>query len=46
VKGPKTYYNYEEIVPGIQYYILEYIWNLDVTLERIERAGATIRLKS
>jgi hypothetical protein len=46
VKGPKTYYNYEEVVPGIRYYILKYIQNLDITLKRIERAGATIRPKS
>jgi hypothetical protein len=46
VKGPKTYYDYEEVVPGIRRYILEYIRNLDVTLERIERAGATIGPKS
>jgi hypothetical protein len=46
IKGPKTYYNYEEVVPGIRYYILEYIRNLDTTLEWIERARATIRPKS
>jgi len=33
MKGPKTYYDYKEVVPGIRRYILEYIRNLDVTLE-------------
>jgi hypothetical protein len=33
IKGPKTYYNYKEVVPGIRYYILEYIRNLDITLK-------------
>jgi hypothetical protein len=46
IKGPKTYYNYKEVVPGIRYYILEYIRNLDITLKWIERARATIRPKS
>jgi RNase H-like domain found in reverse transcriptase/Integrase zinc binding domain len=46
VKGPKTYYGFEEIVPGIRRFMLEHIRNLDATLERIERAGATIGPKS
>jgi len=46
VKGPKTYYDYEEVVPGIRRYMLEHIRNLDATLERMERAGATIGPKS
>ncbi len=46
VKGPYTDYDREEVLPGIQRYILEYIQNLDKTLERIERAGGLIRAKS
>jgi hypothetical protein len=42
VKGPKTYYSFEEVVPGIRRFILEHIENLDAILERLERAGATI----
>ena len=42
IKGPKTYYSFEEGVPGIRRFMLEHIENLDAVLERIERAGATI----
>jgi hypothetical protein len=46
VKGPCTYYNYKEVTPGICWFVLEHIQNLDQVLEYIERAGATIRPKS
>jgi hypothetical protein len=46
VKGPRTYYDYEEVVPGVRRFMLEHIQNLDQVLERIERAGATIGPKS
>jgi hypothetical protein len=46
VKGPRTHYDYAEVAPGIQRFILEHIQNLDKVLERIERAGATIGPKS
>ncbi len=46
VKGPYTDYDREEVLPGIQRYILEHIQNLDKTLERIKRAGGSIRAKS
>ncbi len=46
VKGPYTDYNREEALPGIWRYILEYIQNLDKTLERIKRVGGSIRAKS
>ena len=46
VKGPYTDYDGEEALPGIRRFILEHIQNLDKTLERIERAGASIGAKS
>jgi hypothetical protein len=46
VKGPRTYYNYKEVVPGVRRFILKHIQNLDQVLERIKRAGATIGPKS
>jgi hypothetical protein len=46
VKGPYTNYDREEALPSIQRFILEYIQNLDKTLERIKRAGAFIGAKS
>jgi hypothetical protein len=46
VKGPYTDYDGEEALPGIRRFILEYIQNLDKTLERIERARASIGAKS
>ena len=46
VKGLYTDYNREEALPSIQRYILEYIQNLDKTLEQIKRAGGLIRAKS
>jgi hypothetical protein len=46
VKGPYTNYDGEEALPGIQRFILEHIQNLDKTLDRIERAKASIGAKS
>jgi hypothetical protein len=46
VKGPYTNYDDNEALPGIRRYVLEHIQNLDKTLERIERAGASIGAKS
>ena len=46
IKGPYTDYDGEEALPGIRRFILEHIQNLDKTLERIERAGASIGAKS
>ena len=46
VKGLYTDYDGEEALPGIRRFILEHIQNLDKTLERIERAGASIGAKS
>jgi RNase H-like domain found in reverse transcriptase/Integrase zinc binding domain/Reverse transcriptase (RNA-dependent DNA polymerase) len=42
VKGPKTKYDGEEVVPGIRRYALEHIQNLDIVLSDLERAGCTI----
>jgi hypothetical protein len=46
IKGLYTNYDGEEALPGIQRFILEYIQNLDKTLERIKRARASISTKS
>jgi len=46
VKGLYTDYDREEVLPRIRRYILEYIQNLDKTLERIKRVGGLIRAKS
>ena len=46
VKGPYTDYGNEEALPGIRRFIFEHILNLDKTLERVERAGVSIRPKS
>jgi hypothetical protein len=46
IKGLKTYYSFKEVIPRIQYFILEHIENLDTILERIERARATISRSS
>ena len=46
VKGPLSYYDEEEICPGVRRYIIEHIQSLDRTLERLERAGCTIGAKS
>ena len=42
VKGPKTTYNNEEVLPGIRRYMAEHIKSLDGVLADIERAGCTI----
>ena len=42
IKGPKTTYNNEEIVPGIRRYILKHIIWMDGVLADLERAGCTI----
>jgi len=46
VKGPYTDYGGRMILPGIRRFVFEHIQNLDKTLERIERAQATIGEKS
>ena len=46
VKGPYTKYDNEEILPGVRHFVFEHIQMLDVTLERLERAGARIGAKS
>ena len=46
IKGLYTNYNSKEALLGIRRYILEHIQNLNKILERIERAGASIRAKS
>ena len=42
IKGPKTNYNGEEIIPGVRRYIFKVILILDGVLIDLERAGATI----
>ena len=46
VKGPYTDYGGELKLPGIRRFVFEHLQNLDVTLDRIERAGACIGPKS
>jgi hypothetical protein len=46
IKGLYTNYDGEEVLPNIQRFILEYIQNLDKTLDRIKRARALISAKS
>jgi hypothetical protein len=46
VKGLYVDYKSKETLLGIRRYIFEYLQNLDKTLERIERVGATISTKS
>ena len=46
VKGPYSDYGGEMTLPGIRRFVYEHIRNLDKTLERIERAQATIGEKS
>jgi hypothetical protein len=42
VKGPKSDYFQEEVVPGLRRFALEHLQNLDRVLLDLERAGATI----
>jgi RNase H-like domain found in reverse transcriptase/Integrase zinc binding domain/Reverse transcriptase (RNA-dependent DNA polymerase) len=42
IKGPKTDYNGEEVVPGVRRFVLEHIQNLDEVFCDLERAGVTI----
>ena len=42
VKGPKTYYDGEEIRPGLRRYVVEHLINLDKTLVNVELSGCTI----
>lgn len=42
VKGPRTTYDNEEVMPGVRRYILEHLINLDRVLADLERAGCTI----
>jgi hypothetical protein len=46
VKGPFTNYNGEFKLPGIRRFVYEHILNLDQTMDRIERAEASIGPKS
>lgn len=46
VKGPYTDYDGEEKFPGVRRFVYEHLINLDRSLERIERAQATIGPKS
>jgi RNase H-like domain found in reverse transcriptase/Integrase zinc binding domain/Reverse transcriptase (RNA-dependent DNA polymerase) len=46
VKGPRSTYQNEEIIPGIRRYVMEHIQSLDKVLERLELAGLTIGPKS
>lgn len=41
VKGPKTMYNEEEVMPGIRRYVYQHIRNIDRTLYNLELAGLT-----
>lgn len=43
--GLKIKYNNKEVVLGIYYFIVEYIYNLDKTLLELELVGYTISLK-
>jgi hypothetical protein len=42
VKGPRTKYGDEEILPGIRRYVAEHIQDVDEVLADIERAGCTV----
>jgi hypothetical protein len=46
VKGLYVDYNGDEILPRVRRFMFKHLQNLDKTLERIERAGATISTKS
>jgi RNase H-like domain found in reverse transcriptase/Integrase zinc binding domain len=46
VKGPYTEYDGQLILPGIRRFVFEHLQNLDITLDRVERAGASIGEKS
>ena len=46
VKGLYSDYNGEIKLPGIRRFIYEYLLNLNFILDRIERLGAKIRVKS
>ena len=41
VKGPKTNYSREEILPRVRCFVAEHLWNIDAVLADIERAGCT-----
>lgn len=42
VKGPKTDYSQEELLPGVRRFVMEHLQNLDAVLCDVERSGATI----
>lgn len=42
VKGSKTWYNFEEVLPGIRRAVMEHVQNLDKVLAAIERAEGTV----
>jgi hypothetical protein len=46
VKGPYSDYDEEIVLPGIRRFVYEHFQNLDITLDRVERAGACIGDKS
>jgi hypothetical protein len=46
VKGLYVDYESKETLLGIRRYVFEHLQNLDKTLERIKRVGATISTKS
>jgi hypothetical protein len=46
VKGLYTDYDRELILPGIRRFVYEYLQNLDIILNRVKRARASIREKS
>ena len=42
VKGPRTTYNKEEVIPGVQQYMFEHLQKLDQILFNLEIAGLMI----
>ena len=42
VKGPRTTYNKEEVIPGVQQYMFEHLQKLDQILFNLEVAGLMI----
>ena len=46
VKGLYSDYDGEIKLPGVRRFVYKYLLNLDLTLDRIERSGAKIGVKS
>ena len=42
VKGPKSRYNDEEVIPGVRRFVLEHLQNLDRVLVNYKLAGTTV----